>query len=133
MLLHDPFAGHRDWDTGEPLLPADKCYWTSWDYVLADAIALIQDHTDDRGHLVWERDDPRVEVVATKYIDKAQAAIDKKTRGTAKKPYEPAPGENWRTHLRLFPGETEWPTMEEYYERENARLGISPENPDQVE
>lgn len=117
MLLHDPFAGHRDWETGEPLLAQSDVFWTEWDYALADAVTFMQDHTNEHGHLVWEQEDPRVTVVARRKIDRAQAAIEKKTKGSDKNPYKPKDGEKWYTELRL-PDGGDWPTFDEWYERQ---------------
>jgi hypothetical protein len=129
MLFRDHFFGFTDW-RGLPTVSADEVHWTMWDYALADAIQLIADYTDSHGHLIWEREGEQVEAVAVKKIDKAQAAIDRKTKGSKNKPYEPSPGETWQTRLILRPGweEEGWPTLRDYIEAENARLGIDPEN-----
>lgn len=55
---------------------------------------------------------------ATRKIDKPQAAIDRKTKGTAKKPYEPQPGERWITTPRLKNKTLGWPTFSDYIEQE---------------
>lgn len=140
MLFHDPFAGHRHWETGEPLLAHSDVYWTEWDYVLADAVSFIQDHTDQHGHLVWEAAkefEDRVELILERKIDRHAAAEENATRGSAKKPYKGQPGERWVSRLKLYDwakesGET-WPTWSEWYAKENERLGITSECPDQVE
>lgn len=119
MLLHDPFAGHRHWETGEPLLPQSDVYWTSWDYALADAATFIQDHTDKHGHLVWEAQSDRVDVVVESRIDKHDSAVE---RVTNKKDRKAPPGEYFVGRLELIHGD-EWPTWEEWAEKESESLG----------
>lgn len=94
MVLRDPYAGHRNWYTGEPDGPLDE--WTSWDFALATATQFIIDGTTDEGHLVWEIDDDRVQVEAVKEINKARAIIEKITGAEG---YKSEPGEYWRTNL----------------------------------
>jgi hypothetical protein len=128
MLFHDHFYGHRDYFTGEPIRDP---YWTEWDYALADAVSFMQDYTDSHGHLIWERDADYVEAVAVKKIDKAQAAIDSKTKGSKNKPYQPSPGETFQTVLRIMPGYEDkgWPTFDEWAEEQEKLLGSVSENP----
>lgn len=106
---------HRDWFDGAELgdpVPAD------WDYILADVFQIIADNTDDNGHLRWEADHDNVTFDATKRINKAQAAIDRKTKGTKDKPYKPADGETWVTKPRLMNKSLGWPTFEDYLKQE---------------
>jgi len=124
MLFHDPYALNRNWFTGEPDGPDAHERFNEWDFALADAMQTIEDYTDKHGHLIFERDSDRVDVVAKKKIDKAQAAIDKKTRGKNGKPYEPELGEFFVTELVLRRGE-EWPTIAEWSEAENKKRGTS--------
>lgn len=52
MILHDPYALHRNW--WEPWLSEGIAWvpdhtsrdWTDWDYTLADAFQTIEDFTD---------------------------------------------------------------------------------------
>lgn len=123
MLLRDPYAGHRDFYTGEPDAPLDE--WTSWDFALAVAVQDIKDGTTEEGHLIWEIDDDRVDVEPVKAINKARAAIDKRT-GTDG--YKPDPGEYWRTKLfapyhdveveqGFAEGDFQWQTRKEWVQR----------------
>jgi hypothetical protein len=90
VIAQDDHFGHRDPFTHEP---TGEDGWTAWDYALANALQVIEDHTDKYGILVWERDDEAVEIDAVKKIHKFQASVDRLTSGTDKKPYKPAPGE----------------------------------------
>ena len=110
--MRDPYFGHRDVFTGEPLRDRDE--WTDWDYLLIDAYQLIQDLTDKHGLLVHETSSERVMVSAKREIDRFEAARDRMTRGTKKKGYEPQPGEYFVPVLELRGGD--WPTVEEYFE-----------------
>ena len=94
MILHDPYAGHRNYFTGEPDGPLDE--WTAWDFALAMATQFIIDGTTEHGHLIWEIEADDVDVIAIHEIDKSREAIDIVTRG---KDYEPSPGEFYRTKL----------------------------------
>jgi len=120
MLLRDPYAGHRDSITGEPDGLLNE--WTSWDFALATAVQNIIDGTTEEGHLIWEVTDDRVQVDATKEINKAKAVIDKITGGDG---YKPEPGEWWRTTLThpwhesevqqgFAEGEFKWRTRKEW-------------------
>ena len=64
MIMADDWFGHRHPFTGEPF--GDKDEWTDWDFVLVEAVQLIEDWTDQHGLLAWEVDDPkeRVQVIA---------------------------------------------------------------------
>lgn len=108
--MQDPYYGHRDIFTGEPI--RDKDEWIEWDYVLVTAVQIIEDHTDKHGSLIWEVEAERVYVDAEKRIDKFQAAVDSRTKGTKQKGYTPSPGEYFVPKLDLRGGE--WPTWEEY-------------------
>lgn len=108
--MQDPYFGHRDWFTGEEL--ADREAWTDWDFLLATALQIIEDHTNKHGLLQWEVDNERMDVIAEKKIDKFQAAVDRRTKGTSKKGYTPSPGEYFVPKLDLRGGE--WPTYSDY-------------------
>src|SRR5690606_33410328 len=134
MLFHDHFYGHRHPESGEPELAAGDVYWTPWDYALADAIQFIADHTNKHGHLLWEQEGEQVEAVIVQKIDKVDAKIEAKQRARQNKKgksVEPPPGEYHVSYLRLMPGweEMGWPTFEDWYEKENGKLGITPEKP----
>lgn len=111
--MQDPFYGHRDFSTGEPLRPKDE--WSEWDYALVAAYQLIQDLTNKHGLLEHEVESDRVIVTARKTQDRFQAAVDRMTSGTKTKGYTPMPGETFTPHLELRYGE--WPTFREYFEK----------------
>ena len=68
--------------------------FTSWDYALMDAFQTIEDFTDQKSGIpIWELDDEAVYVDAVRKFNKFQQAIDNATKGSDKKPYQPAPGE----------------------------------------
>lgn len=119
-ILHDHHALHRDWFTGEP---TGDTHPTEWDYILADVYQIIEDNTNKHGHLRWEADSDLVAFDAKKRIDKAQAAIDRKTRGGKNKPYEPSPGEYWVTSPVLKNPDGKWPTLEDWYKQEAKKNG----------
>ena len=116
--MRDPWAGHRNYFTGEPDGLLDE--WTDWDFSLAMATQFIIDGTTEHGHLIWEISADDVDVVPVHDIDKAREAIELQTRG---KDYEPQPGEFYRTKL-FHPyfdkesGEKEtWQTRHEWIEK----------------
>ena len=110
--MRDPFFGHRDVFTGEPIRERDE--WTEWDYALIAAFQLKSDLTDQHGLLRHEVENERMDVLAIKKYDKFQAARDRATKG-GKKGYTPEPGEYFTPKLYLRGGE--WPTLEEYWEK----------------
>lgn len=114
--MQDPYFGHRDWFTGEP--DDDREAWIEWDYALVAALQIIEDSTNKHGLLSWEVDNERMDVIAEKKVDKFQAAVDRRTKGSKKKPYEPAPGEYFVPKLDLRGGE--WPTYSDYLEELRA-------------
>lgn len=116
--MRDPYFGHRDWFNGEPLRDADEM--TEWDYALIASLQIIEDNTDKHGLLAWETANERMTVDAVKQIDKFQAAIDRRTKGSPKKGYKPEPGEYFTPDLNLRGGE--WPTYTAYLE------GLSPDS-----
>lgn len=120
MLFHDPHALNRNSFTGEPDAPHDQ--WNEWDFALAEARQLIEDYTDEDGHLVFERDSDATTAVATKKINKVKAAIARQTRGSQKKPYEPSPGEYFATELKLRPGRS-WPSISDWWAEEQKKRG----------
>lgn len=108
--MKDPFYGHRDWFTGDPIRPLEE--WVDWDYALISALQVIEDHTDKHGLLVWEVDSDRVDVEAIKQKDKFQAAVERRTKGSPKKGYTPSPGEYFTPKMNLLGGD--WPTYSEW-------------------
>lgn len=113
VLMEDPHFGNRDFFTGAPIRSASD--WTEWDFALANAMQLKEDLTNRHGLLEHEVEDPRMFVNAVKKIDKFQAAVDRKTKGTKKKGYEPEPGEYFVPDMQLRYGE--WPSIKEYFQR----------------
>lgn len=110
--MRDPWYGHRDFYF-EPY--GDKDEWIDWDYAIASALQTLEDMTDSHGTLAWFRESERVDIEAKKVIDKFQASIDRRTKGTIKKPYTPDPGESWVPQVTTRVGEE--PTYREYLER----------------
>lgn len=117
MILQDHHAGHRDYYTGEVDGPADP---TEWDYALSSAFQIIEDNQTPEGHLRWESESDRVTFDAKRRINKARAAIERRTKGTEKVPYKPQDGEYWVTEPVLMDrgANPDWPTMSEWVEDE---------------
>lgn len=115
MLARDFYALNRNVFTGEPM--TTESMWTDWDYALAEAIQFIDDYTTQEGHLVWEAESERVTFNAKKKINKARAAIDRRTKGSKDKPYTASDGEYWVTEPMLMRGE-DWPTLTEWFDEE---------------
>lgn len=110
MLFQDHYALHRHFYSGDV---EREPVWTDWDFALANAVQIIDDFTTAEGHLVWEAESERVTFDALKKINKARAAIDRRTKGTKNKAYEASDGEYWTTEPVLMRGD-EWPTMDEW-------------------
>lgn len=108
MILGDYYALHRHPFTGEPL---QEPVWTTWDYVLVNALQLIEDFSDGNGIVVWEKESESVIVEAVKRIDPFEAA---KERTTSRKNYKHTPGEYFVPRLKLHPQVEEWPTFQEW-------------------
>jgi hypothetical protein len=119
MLFHDHYALHRNYYTNKP---ADVVVWTDWDYALAECVQFIADYTTQEGHLVWEAESENVTFNATRKINKARAAIDRKTKGSKNKSYEPADGEYWVTNPVLMRGD-DWPTLVDWFEEQKRKNG----------
>lgn len=121
MLFRDPYAGHRDYYSGEADGGRDE--WTSWDFALATATQAIIDGTTEEGHLIWEIDADDVDVTAVHDINKARAAIDVVTGVEG---YKATPGEFYRTKLHHPYHSAEsveperWQTRREWYEKKLA-------------
>ena len=112
--MQDPYFGHRDPLTGEPLRDRDEM--TDWDFALIAAFQLINDLTDKHGLLRHETESDRVMVSAKKEIDRFQAAVDRMTKSTGKRGYTPSAGEYFVPVLELRGDE--WPTVEEFFAKE---------------
>lgn len=92
--------------------------WIPWDYDLISALQLIEDHSDEHGLLVWEKNDSeRVEVAAEKKIDRFRAQVDRITGGSK---YKPTPGEYFVPRLILHGDE--WPTYKEFIQSQIEEL-----------
>lgn len=115
--MQDAWYGHRDFYFEEY---GDRNEWIDWDYALAAALQTLEDLSDQNGIPVWESESERVDIQAKKKIDKFQASIDRKTKGTDKKPYKAEPGESWVPDVSLR-GSGDFPTYREYVNR--IRLG----------
>lgn len=116
MILRDDWYGHRDPFSGKPT--GDKDEWLDWDYALVDAVQTIEDYSDQYGLLQWELDGDGVVVDAVKKHHPFEAARDAKTKGTAKKPYVPDPGEYWVPRMsKQFSDEPDFQTYGEWIER----------------
>lgn len=109
MIMHDGQYGFRDLHSWKRF---GEVEWLEWDYVLVEALQLIEDYTTDSGLLAWEADSDRVEVEAVRFTDKFEAARE---RSTSRKNYKAIPGERYRPRVKLRRGE-DWPTFEEWVE-----------------
>ena len=110
--MQDAWYGHRDFYF-EPY--GDRDEWVDWDYALVSALQTLEDLTDKNGIPVWESEAEFVDIQAKKKIDKFQASIDRKTKGTEKHPYKPEPGEAWVPDVSTRSGE--WPTYRDYVKK----------------
>jgi hypothetical protein len=119
VLLYDYHALHRNWFTGDV---DEEPTWTDWDYILAEVGQMLEDYRTPEGHMFWEAESERVTFNAQRKINKAKAAIDRKTKGSKNKPYSPQDGEYWTTEPVLMYGD-DWPTIEEWMEEKIAREG----------
>jgi hypothetical protein len=120
MLCRDYYALNRNVYSGEPIV--SESMWTDWDYALAESIQFIDDYTTAEGHLIWEAESERVTFNAKKKINKARAAIDRKTKGTEKNPYKVSDGEYWVTEPLLMRGD-DWPTLSEWLDEQVRKNG----------
>jgi hypothetical protein len=118
--LSDSFAGFRDSFTGEV---DGYAHWLDVDYALATAMQVVEDYTDNEtGHLVFVEQSDRVTFDASKYTKKSIAAVERRTKGSAKKPYEASPGERWRTIPRVMDGGV-LPTLFEWLAEQDRKKG----------
>lgn len=119
VLLHDFYALHRNSVTGEP---DEDPTWTDWDYILAEVGQMLEDYRTPEGHMFWEAESERVTFDAQRKINRARAAIERKTKGSKNKPYKAQDGEYWITEPVLMYGD-DWPTIEEWMAEKEAREG----------
>ena len=110
--MQDAHFGHRSPSSGKQITDG----WTEWDYALASAYQVIEDHTDENGLLIWERQAENVQVDAVKKVDRFRQQVE---RVTSKKSYKSTPGEYFTPKLELIDGD--WPTRMEFIKSE---LGI---------
>lgn len=115
--MQDPWFGHRDSQFREI---GDRDEWIDWDFALITALQVIEDGTDRNGLLFWETEPERMDVIAIKRIDKFQAAVDRATKGSSKRPYQPSPGEYFVPELDLRGGE--WPTYKGWVQNQREEL-----------
>lgn len=111
-IVKDAWYGHRDYYWQEF---GDKDEFITWDYALISALQVIEDLSDQNGLLSWQTEPEWVDVVAKKKINKFQASIDRATKGSKNKPYEPEPGETWVPEIEVRSGRG-LPTYQEYLE-----------------
>lgn len=71
----------------------DPHAWTDWDLALAYSIQVIEDFTDQYGLLAWEVEDEAIQIDAVRKIHPFKESVDLVTKGSPKRPYQPAPGE----------------------------------------
>ena len=116
MIMADDWFGHRHPFTGEPF--GDKDEWTDWDFVLVEAVQLIEDWTDQHGLLAWEVDDPkeRVQVVAKPRIDKFEQQREIMSASESRGNKKPPKGRYYVPVVDLMKPATEWPGHQEYFE-----------------
>lgn len=119
-ILQDHYAHFRDSFSyevdGTPV-------WTEWDFALLNALQTIEDYTDpETGELVFVEQSDRVTYDATRYTKKSVAAVERKTKGSDKKPYKSQPGERWRTKAKVMDG-GELPTLSEFI-AEQEKKGV---------
>jgi len=122
VILRDSFAGFRDSFTGEI---DGYPHWLEVDYALATAMQVVEDYTDNEtGHLVFVEQSDRITFDTEKYTKKSVAAVERRTKGSAKKPYESSPGERWRTIPRVMHGDG-FPTLKEWLAEQDRKKGVA--------
>ena len=100
--MWDDWFGHRHPLTGEPV--GDKDEWTAWDYSIAQAYQTAEYYQDSHGIFQWQKDDPLEDIAAIRKVDVYQAAVESMTKGSAKKPYQPTPGEYFIPDVKVRSG-----------------------------
>lgn len=85
MILHDKYAGYRDWDN--PYWDVEKApyvnpqEWTDWDFTLASVSQLIEDYTNKaNGQLFWIDESPDVDWEVRSAFSGYDAAIDREKK-----------------------------------------------------
>ncbi len=145
-LLHDPYAGHRDYDNWMWVPdPGRDTQWTSWDYALSEAVAALDSLLGPSGHPRWLTEDPDVYWDIGEVVDYATQTVAQESKNYkdgvppeltiyAKNPTKVS-GDTWsmeqwlewseqRTEVRLDRGAPEGahpPTPEEFLEMQRAR------------
>lgn len=110
--MRDEWFGWRDPFSGEPY--GDRTEWTEWDFALVAAFQTVEAYTDQNGIRQWQKEDPEALIDAERKIDKFQAAVARRTKGSSKKPYQPQDGEYWTPVVEADrPGNKTW-TYEEW-------------------
>lgn len=110
MILGDKYALWRDPFSGEPLGEPE---WTDWDYVLVNAVQIIEDFTLPSGLLAWENESDKIDVLAVQKVDKFRAAEQKYTNNKRNKEI---PGGYFVPLVRLKPFVKEYPSFREWVE-----------------
>lgn len=100
--MWDDWYGHRNPLTGKPT--GDKDEWVPWDHALAQAYQTVEYYTNQNGIKQWQIDDPLEDIGAIRKFDPYQAAVDSMTKGTAKNPYKPSPGEYFVPDVKIRKG-----------------------------
>lgn len=116
--MHDTHYGFRDYYTGEPTQDPE---WTKWDYALASAFQVIEDFSDANGLLAWEKDSPKVDVLAVAKVDRFENAKERASKIASRKKGGETPGTYYVPELKLLA--KEWPTMREQVEEQIAKQG----------
>ncbi len=124
-MLHDPYAGHRDYDDWLWVPdPARDTQWTSWDYALSEAVAALDSLTGTSGQPRWLAEDPGVYWEVGESVDYATQTLHDATKEYkdgvpaelnlyVKKPSKPS-GEFWTLE--------EWLNWKEEHEYDTVRL-----------
>lgn len=110
MILGDKYALYRDPFSNEPF---DDPEWTTWDYLLVNAVQIIEDFTVDGGLLAWENESEAVDVFAVQKVNKFRAAESAYTNNKRNKEL---PGGYFVPKVQLKSWAKEWPTFKEWVE-----------------
>lgn len=118
VIMRDDWYGHRDPFTGDPR--GDRDEYTAWDHALVDAFQTIEDYSDEYGLLPWVLDDEYIDVYANKRIHKFKASVDRATKGSKSKAYEPVPGEYFTPEIVNRRSNGKRQTIREWFEKKAA-------------
>lgn len=117
IIMHDRYAGHRDYDDPYWEVTADEIKHTSyteWDYALIRACQFIEDYTDrDSGQLLWYDQSDEVEWETMSQYSNSQAEIARATEARGEKGLEP--GESIHA-IPVFKNPDKKPTMYDWFE-----------------